>query len=68
MVVLMPTPADAPLRKVTLNLYEEDCIAFEKALGHGWTTRVRELMHHEAQLVSRQAPIMKRILGDLDAK
>lgn len=62
----MPTPADAPLRKVTLNLYEADCRAFERAFGHGWTTRVRELMHHEAQLATRQAPIMKRILGDIN--
>ncbi len=38
----MPVRPDAPLRKVTLNLYEADCAILEDVLGHGWSTRIRD--------------------------
>lgn len=41
----MPTPAGDPLRKVTLNLYEEDCLDAEKLFGRGWTTELRSIWH-----------------------
>ena len=41
----MPIHADAPLRKVTLNLYDSDCAAMEKRYGRGWSEKVRQLVH-----------------------
>lgn len=43
----MPKRPDEPLRKVTLNLYEEDCRWMEREYGHGWTERVRQHIHSE---------------------
>lgn len=41
----MPRPrSPEPLRKVTLNLFEKDCVAMERRYGHGWTERLRNLM------------------------
>ena len=37
----MPTKADAPLRKVTLNLYDLDVRKMELRYGHGWSEVVR---------------------------
>jgi hypothetical protein len=72
----MPTPADAPLRKVTLNLYEADCAYLEKTLGHGWTTEVRNAVHEYAgkrlnlqvtmDMITDSA--VYRTLGDLDGR
>lgn len=64
-MVLMPTPADAPLRKVTLNLYEDDVAIFEYHYGHGWSSYVRDLVNNHANLI-RQSTI--KTLGDLHAK
>lgn len=64
----MPNPgADAPLRKVTLNLYEADCLALEQSLGHGWTAKVRDLTHnYVVTYTDRDAYAkIKRTLGDL---
>lgn len=41
----MPRASDEPLRKVTLNLYEADCAYLEKAYGHGWSQRAREIIN-----------------------
>lgn len=41
----MPTQADAPLRKVTLNLYDADVVWFEETYGFGWSEKVRKLVH-----------------------
>lgn len=61
----MPAKADEPLRKVTLNLYEADCEAFEAFYGRGWSEQVRALVHNQAfKLVSYQN--MKHRLGDLE--
>lgn len=40
----MPPKSEAPLRKVTLNLFDADCAAMESRYGRGWTERVRELV------------------------
>lgn len=62
----MPVRSDEPLRKVTLNLYEADCIWLEGTYGHGWSERVRQHIHNE--VVKRRQeirPFPVRILGDL---
>lgn len=61
----MPTPADRPLRKVTLNLYEEDCAFAEHYFGHGWTTTVRDIF--SKFIYTEKLPQPPRTLGDLDA-
>lgn len=60
----MPVRSDDPLRRVTLNLYEADCAYLEQQLGHGWTTEVREAIHHHAIRLGR--PLRPRTLGDLE--
>jgi hypothetical protein len=61
----MPTPADAPLRKVTLNLYEADCQIFERVYGHGWSTEIREAVRlYSTTLRMREWP--RKTLGDLE--
>ena len=59
----MPVKSDDPLRRVTLNLYEADCVWLEKTYGRGWTERVRQHIHNEVQ--QRRTPMMRRLLGDL---
>lgn len=56
--------ADAPLRKVTLNLYEADCVALEAGYGHGWTTVVRDWVHEHSWSIKKHMP--KQTLGDLE--
>lgn len=41
----MPTQADAPLRKVTLNLYASDVDEMARRYGFGWSEKVRKLVH-----------------------
>jgi hypothetical protein len=53
----MPVRSDDPLRRVTLNLYEADCLWLEKAYGRGWTERVRQHIHSE--VVKRNEPKRK---------
>lgn len=59
----MPTPADAPLRKVTLNLYEDDCATLETHYGRGWSEYVRCITNDLANLIRKSVP--KRTLSDL---
>lgn len=59
----MPVRSDDPLRRVTLNLYEADCVAMEKLHAHGWTTRIRDLVHRE--VLNSSIPPLARTLGDL---
>lgn len=62
----MPTLAGPPLRKVTLNLYEDDCQILEHVFGYGWTTHVRDVVSADAnkrrQMIARA---QKQTLGDL---
>lgn len=65
----MPAKADEPLRRVTLNLYEEDCLDLERWVGHGWTERVRQEIHHmcnRQRAYNAQLGRMARTLGDLE--
>lgn len=60
----MPNPgAERPLRKVTLNLFEEDCCEFERVHGQGWTTRIREVVHRAAHQTKQVRS--RRTLSDL---
>lgn len=62
----MPVRADDVLRKVTLNLYEADCVWLEREYGHGWTERVRQHIHNEVQKRNHPFIATKRpTLGDL---
>lgn len=65
----MPTPAGDPLRKVTINLYDEDCDYLECHQGHGWSTWVRDIIHAEVRRAKAtntlRYPLIRR-LGDLD--
>ena len=38
------------LRKVTVNLYDEDIKFFEKRFGYGWSVELRRIMRREVQL------------------
>jgi hypothetical protein len=64
----MPAKSDDPLRRVTLNLYEADCLWLATNYGHGWTERIRQHIHNE--VVKRQGEVRKRklFLGDLDER
>ena len=65
----MPVRSDDPLRRVTLNLYESDCLWLADHYGRGWTERIRQHIHNE--VLQRQQPTetsyhkVRRTLGDL---
>jgi len=61
----MPTLAGPPLRKVTLNLYEEDCLLGEKLYGYGWTTMVRDVWAAHLARAAVEARRTRIKLGDL---
>ena len=67
----MPNPgAERPLRKVTLNLFEDDCIYLEGINANGWTVAVRSLVHAGVRQHQHQETtsyhVIKRTLGDLE--
>jgi hypothetical protein len=60
----VPNPgSDKPLRKVTLNLYEDDVILSEKKFGRGWSTELRELW--SAHLRNLRGGVRKLTVEDL---
>lgn len=61
----MPIRSDDPLRRITLNLYAQDCDFLSAYLGHGWTEQVRTLVHAYAQGLQPQQQPKMRTLGDL---
>jgi len=63
---MMPTPAGDPLRKVTLNLYESDCVTLENHYGRGWSSIVRDVIGDHAHFIRRSTVKPKPTLGDLD--
>lgn len=61
----MPVKPDAPLRKVTLNLYDADCDALAEYYGRGWTEQVRQVIHsHTIITISHHKT--RKTLGDLE--
>ncbi len=66
----MSRPADEPLRRCTLNLYEADCLWLEQTYGPGWTTRIRQHIHQLVHTQTAHKPEVmfhrvRRTLGDL---
>ena len=61
----MPNPGlDKPLRKCTLNLYEEDVAAAEADYGRGWSEELRNLWSdHMRNTTGYQK--LRKTLGDL---
>lgn len=53
----MPPRSPEPLRRITLNLFETDCVKMERRYGHGWTERVRDMVREH---------IGKAVLPSLD--
>lgn len=43
----MPKIAGPPLRKVTLNLFDEDVEWYSLYYGQGWSTAIRDAVHRE---------------------
>lgn len=56
----MPNKSDEPLRKVTLNLFEEDCKVMAQRYGRGWTERVRDLVRARANLIRETDLVQER--------
>jgi len=50
----MPAPSDKPLRKVTLNLYEEDVAQLIARYGNGWTTEIRNIINERCRFLRLQ--------------
>lgn len=62
--MMAPRPGP-PLRKVTLNLFEEDCRALETIYGDGWTIIVRDLAHnHVGAKIAISKSKRQMTLGD----
>lgn len=64
---MMPIRSDDELRKVTLNLYEADCVWLEREYGRGWTERVRQHIHNEVteRSAGKNQKHFVRTLGDV---
>lgn len=63
----MPAHKLPPLRKVTINLFEEDCKTMELVHGHGWSEKVRLLVtEYIAKQRGQIQPLRPRkTVGDL---
>lgn len=59
----MPARSDDPLRRVTLNLYEADCVVLERHYGQGWTTVIRNTIHERMKVLTPSGPRLSE--GDL---
>jgi hypothetical protein len=61
----MPNPgAELPLRKVTVNLFDEDCTAAEAYYGRGWSEELRKLWHDHIRNTTGYHKL-RQTLGDL---
>lgn len=58
-------PANRPLRRVTLNLYDADCDELSRLYGVGWTGKVRELVEAHLQRKVTVEDYLKHIGADL---
>ena len=61
----MPNPgSDRPLRKVTINLYEEDVASAEAYYGRGWSEELRRIWSEHMRATTGYHKLRKT-LGDL---
>lgn len=62
----MPNPgAERPLRKCTLNLFEEDVDKMQRAFGdEGWTVKARAIIH-DYMKNTEVVKLKRRTLSDL---
>lgn len=49
------------LRKVTLNLFDDDCNAMAEVYGYGWSEIVRNLVHEHMQELRANHPHISEI-------
>lgn len=62
----MPTHPGPDLRKVTLNLFEEDCEWMEMQMGRGWSQWIRTTINAEVhRLKNMKSERKRKFLGDL---
>lgn len=64
----MPKRGGEPLRKVTLNLFDEDCSVMAGCYGFGWSEVVRDLVRDHVQKELKIKLIKPRFVGDLDGE
>ena len=60
----MPIRPDAPLRKVTLNLYQNDVVAMDHYYGHGWTEIIRNLVRSHVKALRPSVRTLEDLLDD----
>ena len=59
----MPNPGlEKPIRKVTLNLWDDDVTTLKRHYGQGWSAIVRDLVEDHAKGIRRSVP---KTIGDL---
>ncbi len=54
----MPPRSPEPLRRITLNLFEADCVSMERRYGRGWSEQVREMVRKHIRTVIRDLGLM----------
>jgi hypothetical protein len=52
------------LKKVTLNLYEDDVRFFEERFGYGWSTELRRIMHREVDNYQRRDKARNKLIRE----
>lgn len=60
----MPPRSPEPLRRVTLNLFDSDCLLMERRYGHGWSERLRLLLRDH--LSKLRQPTIEEVMEQFD--
>ena len=60
----MPIRPDAPLRKVTLNLYAADAVRMMDYYGTGWTEIIRNLVRSHVQAIRPSVRTLEDLIDD----
>lgn len=55
----MPRYAEAPIHKVTFNMYKSDYEALIETYGRGWTETLREIIHQHVKTLSHEQEVGK---------
>lgn len=60
----MPNPGlEKPIKKVTLNLWEEDVLTLKRHYGEGYSGAIRDVVGDHAAFIRRSTP---KTVGDLE--